>query len=54
MKKFAHSEAGQRKVTQDKDDNYPPHRADSLDEVRAVLGVVHAFNFGARERRLLF
>ena len=40
---FVRSEACQRKVTHDEDEDYPPHRPNGSDEVRAVLGVVHAF-----------
>jgi hypothetical protein len=42
---FVRSEARQRKITHDEDEDYPPHRPNGADEVRAVLGVVHAFWF---------
>jgi hypothetical protein len=38
---FVRSEACQRKVTHDEDEDYPPHRPNGSDEVRAVLDVVH-------------
>ena len=43
LEEFVRSEACQRKVTHDEDEDYPPHRPNGSDEVLAVLGVVHAF-----------